>query len=49
MEEREKARFELQERIDAAKVQAERNRFGQFATPPKLASDIVAPVSFLCA
>jgi adenine-specific DNA-methyltransferase len=41
MEEREKARFELQERIDAAKGQAERNRLGQFATPPKLASDIV--------
>src|SRR4030043_172391 len=42
MEEREKARFELQERIDAAKAQAERNRLGQFATPPELASDIVA-------
>jgi adenine-specific DNA-methyltransferase len=42
MEEREKARFELQERIDAAKAQAERNRLGQFATPPNLASDIVA-------
>ena len=42
MEEREKARFELQERIDASKAQAERNRLGQFATPPKLASDIVA-------
>jgi len=42
IEEREKARFELQERIDAAKAQAERNRLGQFATPPKLASDIVA-------
>ena len=33
MKEREKARFELQERIDAAKAQAERNRLGQFATP----------------
>jgi len=42
MKEREKVRFELQERIDAAKVKAERNRLGQFATPPKLASDIVA-------
>ena len=42
MEEREKARFELQERIDAAKAQAERNRLGQFATPQELASDIVA-------
>jgi len=42
MEEREKARFELQKRIDASKAQAERNRLGQFATPPELASDIVA-------
>jgi len=42
MEDRERARFELQERIDAAKAQAERNRLGQFATPPELASDIVA-------
>ena len=42
MKEREKTRFELQERIDAAKTQAERNRLGQFPTPPKLASDIMA-------
>jgi adenine-specific DNA-methyltransferase len=42
MEEREKVRFKLQERIDAVKTQAERNRFGQFSTPPNLASDIVA-------
>jgi len=42
MEEREKARFELQERLDDAKAQAERNRLGQFSTPPQLASDIVA-------
>jgi len=42
LEERENARFELQERLDDAKVQAERNRLGQFSTPPQLASDIVA-------
>jgi adenine-specific DNA-methyltransferase len=42
MKEREKARFDLQERIGCAKAQAERNRLGQYATPPKLSSDIVA-------
>jgi predicted RNA methylase len=42
IEEQEKARFELQEQIDAAKAQGERNRLGQFATPSKLAADIVA-------
>jgi hypothetical protein len=42
MEEREKVRLEIQERVDAGKTQAERNRLGQFATPPTLASDIVA-------
>jgi hypothetical protein len=41
MEERERVRFKLQERIDAVKTQAERNRLGQFSTPPNLASDIV--------
>jgi adenine-specific DNA-methyltransferase len=30
----------LQERLDAAKTSAERNRLGQFATPPELALDI---------
>jgi adenine-specific DNA-methyltransferase len=30
----------LQERLDAAKTAAERNRLGQFATPPNLALDI---------
>ncbi len=39
---REKARLELQERLDAAKEQSERNRLGQFATPSELASEIVA-------
>ena len=42
IEEREKARSKLQERIDALKTQADRNRLGQFSTPPNLASDIVA-------
>jgi hypothetical protein len=41
-EEREKTRLELQERLDAAITEAERNRLGQFATPPKLASEIVS-------
>ncbi len=30
----------IQERLDAAKTAAERNRLGQFATPPNLALDI---------
>lgn len=34
-------RLELQTRLDAVKTQAERNRIGQFATPPTLASEIV--------
>ncbi len=38
----EKARLELQERLDSAKTRAERNKLGQFATPPQLASEIVA-------
>lgn len=42
MEKFERARLELQEQLDATKTQAERNRLGQFATPPKLASEIVA-------
>jgi adenine-specific DNA-methyltransferase len=41
MEERETSRLELQERLDTAKTQAERNRLGQFATPPGLASEII--------
>jgi adenine-specific DNA-methyltransferase len=39
---RETARLELQERLDTAKTQAERNRLGQFATPPELASEIIS-------
>jgi hypothetical protein len=42
IEEREKTRIELQERVDATITQEERNRLGQFATPQELASDIVA-------
>jgi len=41
MEKREKSRVEAQERLIAFKTQEERNRLGQFATPPKLASQIV--------
>ncbi len=53
----ETARLELQSALDATKTQAERNRLGQFATPPLLASEILeyahsllppaAPVRFL--
>ena len=42
IKDREKARLELQERLDAAKRQAERNCLGQFATPLSLAYEIVA-------
>lgn len=41
MEEHEKSRLELQERLDSDKTQAERNRLGQFSTPSNLASEIV--------
>jgi len=41
IEEREKARQELQEHLRAEKDQALRNKLGQFATPASLASDIV--------
>lgn len=34
-------RLELQERLDGLKEQRERNRLGQFATPPALAQDIL--------
>lgn len=37
----ERKRQELQRRLDASKTQAERNRLGQFATPPELAREIV--------
>lgn len=37
----ESARLEIQNRLDAEKTQAERNRFGQFATPTVLAREII--------
>lgn len=37
----ERARLELQDRLDVARTQAERNRLGQFATPTALAADIL--------
>ncbi|HRJ40471.1 MAG: Eco57I restriction-modification methylase domain-containing protein [Caldilineaceae bacterium] len=37
----ESERLRLQERLDAAKSQAERNRLGQFATPGPLAEEII--------
>jgi hypothetical protein len=39
---REEERLKLQARLDAAKSQTERNRMGQFSTPPALARDILA-------
>lgn len=38
---REEMRLTLQASLDSAKTQAERNRLGQFATPPSLADEIV--------
>src|SRR3989338_8360620 len=35
-------RLELQEKLDASRTQAERNRLGQFATPTELATDILS-------
>ena len=53
----EKQRLALQAELDSRKTQTERNRLGQFATPPSLAIEILkyastlipedAPVSFL--
>lgn len=37
LEERERHRIALQAELDSAKAQRERNRLGQFATPPQLA------------
>jgi len=37
----EEDRLALQAQLDAGKSQAERNRLGQFATPPALASDVL--------
>ncbi|MBN1145837.1 MAG: class I SAM-dependent methyltransferase [Anaerolineales bacterium] len=34
-------RLRLQESLDASKTQDERNKLGQFATPPKLANEII--------
>jgi adenine-specific DNA-methyltransferase len=39
--EKEKQRLEIQKEIDRSKSQEERNRLGQFATPPALADEIV--------
>ena len=56
MSRQEQERLHLQTELDAAKTQAERNRMGQFATPPALARDLLthaaallsaAPVRFL--
>jgi len=43
----EKERLRLQNELDALKTQEERNRLGQFATPGKLALDILAHASEL--
>lgn len=37
----ESSRLALQSQLDAAKTPGERNRLGQFATPPRLAADIL--------
>ena len=37
----ENTRLDLQDRLDAVKTQAERNKLGQFATPTALAADIL--------
>lgn len=37
----EEERLLLQRRLDSGKTQAERNRLGQFATPPALADDVI--------
>lgn len=42
VEERERERNDLQERLDAGKTQSERNRLGQFSTPTLLAQDILS-------
>src|SRR3990172_329217 len=36
----EKTRIEIQNQIDSTRTQLEKNRLGQFATPPSLASDM---------
>jgi adenine-specific DNA-methyltransferase len=47
IEEREMVRLQLQRKLDAAKSSAERNRLGQFATPSKLADEIVLAATSL--
>ncbi|HYV02961.1 MAG TPA: class I SAM-dependent methyltransferase [Blastocatellia bacterium] len=42
MDARETARLELQQRLDTAKTQTERNKLGQFATPTQLADEMIA-------
>src|SRR5437016_3182958 len=37
----ESTRLQLQKKLDTEKSQAERNRLGQFATPPALAQEIL--------
>ncbi len=41
IEQTEDVRFELQKELATAKTRIERNRLGQFATPPALASEII--------
>lgn len=41
-EQLERTRLDLQARLDAGKAPADRNRLGQFATPPALADELVA-------
>lgn len=41
LDERERQRLTVQDALDARKTREERNRLGQFATPPALAGDIV--------
>jgi len=44
IKEREKFRQQYQKYLDSIKTRIERNQFGQFATPPKLAHDIISYV-----
>lgn len=42
MKNREEARIELQNELDIAKTQSQRNKLGQFATPSSLAGEIIS-------
>lgn len=44
----ETARLDLQHELNSSKTRAERNKLGQFATPPALAEDILAYARKLC-